>query len=203
MQKNINTKQEDINKEKNDEDEKIMAVDEDENLPENKFLENIKVQLFKSIFDKAYSNKQTLSDSNNNSTKLIWFLKKIFEELIIVLLICIALTKLNVLSFLYFIYFAYLTTTKKTMIKFYNLYCLLLILIIIQSVIYITNISKDTSPKVNEKLLKILEENLSIPWYHNRLDIEKKYFLSVFIKMLLIEGRKNLLILSLILLQLN
>ena len=80
-----------------------MAVDEDENLPENKFLENIKVQLFKSIFDKAYSNKQTLSDSNNNSTKLIWFLKKIFEELIIVLLICIALTKLNVLSFLYFI----------------------------------------------------------------------------------------------------
>ena len=171
----INTEQEDINKEKNDEDEKIMAVDEDENLPENKFLENIKVQLFKSIFDKAYSNKQTLSDSNNNSTKLIWFLKKIFEELIIVLLICIALTKLNVLSFLYFIYFAYLTTTKKTMIKFYNLYCLLLILIIIQSVIYITNISKDTSPKVNEKLLKILEENLSIPWYHNRLDIEKKY----------------------------
>ena len=158
------------------EDERIMSEDTDENSTknDNSFLRDKNVKRINGIFIKAYDNDQTLSDSNNNGTKLIWFLKKIFEELILVLLICIALTKLNTLSFFYFIYFVYLTTTDKTMIKFYILYCVLLILIIVQSVIYITNISEATSPRPNIELFKILDEKLNIPWYQNALTIEKK-----------------------------
>ena len=61
------------------------------------------------------------------------------------------------------------------MIKFYILYCVLLILIIVQSVIYITNISEDTCPRPKSDLLKILTTQLSIPWYRDRLNIDKKY----------------------------
>ena len=144
-------------------------------LKANKFLENKDVKKFLSIFFNANDNEQTLNKTNNNSTKLIWFLKKMVEELIIVLLICIALTKQNILSFIYFIYFAYLTTTIKTMLKFYILYCTLLILVILQSIIYITNISEDTNPKINQDLLTILKDKLNIPWYINNYNIEKKY----------------------------
>ena len=140
------------------------------------------VKKFLNIFSQSNKNMQTLSGSNNNSTKLIWFLKKIFEELIIVLIICIALTKINILSFLYFIYFGYLTTTKKTMIKFYILYGILLIILIIQSIIYITNISEDTSPRININLLKLLKEKLDIPWYINIYNIEKKICIFLWVR---------------------
>ena len=160
---------------KNEEDEKIMQVNTDENLNENKFLRQDMIKKFLKIFSDSNDNNQTLNKSNNNGTKLIWFLKKIFEELIIILLICIALTKLNMLSLLYFIYFVYLTITKKTIIKFYILYCVLLILTIIQSIIYVTNLSEDTSPRPNSNILNILNNELSIPWYKNKLNIEKKY----------------------------
>ena len=175
---NINIEQKIIAAEKKKaDDEKIMEVDVEEDSKDfdNAFLKEKIVKQFNDIFVKSYDNDQTLSDSNNNSTKLIWFLKKIFEELIIVILICIALTKLNLLSLFYFLCFAYLTITKKTMFKFYLLYCILLLLIVVQSIIYITNISADTSPRINLELLEILKELLSIPWYQNRLNIEKKY----------------------------
>ena len=171
----IDIKKKEADEKKQAEDEKIMEVNTDENLEENKFLEDKTVKRFRGIFIKSYDNDQSLSDSNNNSTKLIWFLKKIFEELIIVLLICIALTKLNLLSFIYFIFFAYLTITQKTMMKFYILYCLLLLLIIIQSIIYVTNLSEDTCPRPNSELLNILKNNLNIPWYQERINISKKY----------------------------
>ena len=157
------------------EDEKINNADIDENNASNYFLKDEIVKKFRKIFVDSYDNDQTLSDSNNNVTKLIWFLKKIFEELIIVLLICIALTKLNLLSFYYFLYFAYLTNAKRTMRQFYILYCILLLLIILQSIVYITNISEDTCPRPKSDLLKILTTQLSIPWYRDRLNIDKKY----------------------------
>ena len=157
------------------EEKEIYSVNADENLPQNAFLkQSERVQSFKNIFSKANDNQQTLSNSNNG-TKLIFFVKKFFEEMIIFLLICIALTKLNILSFIYLIYSAYLTTTKKTMMKFYVLYCCLLALIFFQSIIYISNISEKTCPRPNTSLLEILQEKLSIPWYKNKLDIRDKY----------------------------
>ena len=152
----------------------INSVNTDETLPENQFLKNDRVNLFRNIFVKANDNQQTLSDTNNG-TKLIFFVKKIFEEIIIFLLICIALTKLNVLSFIYLIYSAYLTMNKKTMMRFYILYCFLLCLIFIQSIIYISNISENTCPKNNIEMLDILKDKLSIPWYKHKLDIRDKY----------------------------
>ena len=127
------------------------------------------------LFSEVEKNKQRLNDTNNNSTKVIWFVKKLFEEIIIVFLICISLTKLNIISFIYVIYFIYLTLTKKTMYKFYILYCFLLVIILIQSLIYITNISEDTSPRPNLNIFIILKDLLNIPWYQNSLNIEKKY----------------------------
>ena len=157
------------------EEDEIYAVNADENIPENNFLkQSERIQSFKNIFSKANDNQQTLSDTNNG-TKLIFFVKKIFEEIIIFLLICIALTKLNILSFIYLIYSAYLTKTKKTMMKFYVLYCFLLALIFIQSIIYITNISDKTCPRPNDELLALLEEKLSIPLYKNKFDLSDKY----------------------------
>ena len=146
-----------------------------ENLPGYEFLNNKSVKKFLNLFSEVENNKQRLSDTNNNSTKVIWFVKKLFEELIIVLLICIALTKLNILSFIYVIYYIYLTTTKKTMYKFFILYIVLLILILIQSIIYVTNISEETCPRSDSDILQILKDTLYIPWYENRLNIEKKY----------------------------
>ena len=156
-------------------DDKRISIEEYENLEKYKFLKMEEIKKFLNLFSEVENNKQRLNDTNNNSTKVIWFVKKMFEELIIVLLICVSLTKLNLLSFIYVIYFIYLTMTKKTMYKFYILYCILLLLIIIQSSIYITNISIDTCPRRNDKLLKILKDTLSIPWYDERLSIEKKY----------------------------
>jgi hypothetical protein len=91
--------------------------------------------------------------------------------MIIFLLICIALTKLNILSFIYLIYAAYLTMTRKTMKKFYVLYCVLLNLILLQSIIFISNISEKTCPRPFENLLDIL----NIPWYQKHLNLEDKY----------------------------
>ena len=168
---NINNNDEIINIK----DNKKISMEEYENLEEYKFLKMKEIKKFLNLFSEVEKNKQRLNDTNNNSTKLIWFVKKMFEELIIVLLICVSLTKLNLLSFIYVIYFIYLTMTKKTMYKFYIFYCFLLLLIIIQSVIYVTNISIDTCPRPDENLLKILNDTLSIPWYEHRLSIEKKY----------------------------
>ena len=154
--------------------EEINSVNTNENLEENAFLRNNRIKLFVGIFAKANDNQQTLSDTNN-ATRLIFFVKKIFEEIIIFLLICIALTKLNVLSYIYLIYSAYLTKTQKTMKKFYVLYCFLLALILIQSIIYISNISDKTCPHPKKDLLEILEKKLNIPWYKNRFDLIDKY----------------------------
>ena len=166
--------QKEIDIEENEEDKKIMDEDANENLEKNQFLKCKIIKKLIDIFSKSNDNDQTLSDSNNNGTKVIWFVKKIFEEIIIALLLCIGLTKLNILSFIYFIYFAFLTITEKSMIKFYILYCVLLFLIIVQSVIYITNISEDTCPRPNSDLFNILNKRLSIPWYNIRYSIEKK-----------------------------
>ena len=156
------------------EEEEINSVNIDSSLQENNFLQNNTIKLFINIFSKANDNQQTLSDTNN-STRLIWFLKKIFEEIIIFLLICIAITKLNILSFIYLIYSAYLTGGKKTMMKFYVLYCFLLVLILVQSIIYISNISEKTCPDLNLDLLELLKNQLNIPWYNNYLELEDKF----------------------------
>ena len=157
------------------EDNEPILIDIPDNEPGNEFLKNKLVKKFLNLFNEVENNKQKLSDTNNNSTKVIWFVKKMFEELIIVLLICVALTKLNVLSFIYAIYFIFLTMTKKTMKKFYILYCFLIVLMILQSIIYVTNISEDTIPNLNSEILTVLEEKLNIPWYKKRLNIENKY----------------------------
>ena len=156
------------------EEEEINSANADEHLEENIFLKNKRVKLFISIFSKANDNQQTLSDTNNE-TRLIFFVKKIFEEIIIFLLICIALTKLNILAFIYLIYSAYLTKTRKTMMKFYVLYCFLLALILMQSIIYVSNISDKTCPRDNYQILQILKDKLNIPWYDNHLNLEDKY----------------------------
>ena len=160
---------------KNKEDERINNSVQDKNFVK-KLIDNEEVKKFLRIFYKSNNNKQTLSSTNNNSTTLFVFLKKIFEELIIVLLISIALTKLNILSFIYFIFFLYLTITKKTMLKFFILYCVLFLLLIIQSIIYITNISESTSPKTNTNLFILLKDKLNIPWYINIIDIKYAFF---------------------------
>ena len=153
-----------------EEEQEINSVNADKNLEENSFLKNKNIEIFMNVFSKANDNQQTLSDTNN-SARLIWFIKKIFEEMIIFLLICIALTKLNILSFIYLIYAAYLTMTRKTMKKFYVLYCVLLNLILLQSIIFISNISEKTCPRPFENLLDIL----NIPWYQKHLNLEDKY----------------------------
>ena len=164
----------DKNMNEQQEEDEINGVNTDENLEENKFMKNKTIKMFINIFSKSNDNQQTLSDTNN-STKLLFFIKKIVEEIIIFLLICIALTKLNIISFIYLIYSAYLTKTRKTMMKFYILYCFLLVSIFFQSIIYISNISEKTCPRPNKILLDILREKLKIPWYSNHLNLQDKY----------------------------
>ena len=71
---------------------------------------------FLEIFEKASSSDVKLSEKNNKY-KIIKGIKQIYEEIIIFLLICTAISKLNIWSFVYMIFSLFLILTKKTINK--------------------------------------------------------------------------------------
>ena len=122
------------------------------------------IEDFLLIFDRASQNDVKLSKTNSKY-RIIQIIKKIFEEIIIFLLICTAISKLNIWSFIYMIFAIYLILTQKSMMKYYVLYCFIIATIILQSIIFVSNLHLNTDPNPDEELLKIMNEYFHIPWY--------------------------------------
>ena len=124
----------------------------------------IQIKRFLEAFRKASYSKVLLSESQNKY-KFIKGLKKIFEEVIIFLLICTSIAKLDVWSFVYIIISIYLITSTKTMRKYYYIFCSIIVAVFAQLLIFISNINQSTDPTPNLEVLTILKDTLNIPWY--------------------------------------
>ena len=122
------------------------------------------IEDFLLIFDRASKNDVKLSKSNKKYN-FIQILKKIFEEIIIFLLICTAISKLNIWSLIYMMFALYLILTQKSMMKFYVLYCFILATILLQSILFVSNLNKKTDPNPDEELILIMDKTFNIPWY--------------------------------------
>jgi hypothetical protein len=141
----------------------VSEKDLDENLPGNEFLKNKTIKQFLKVFSLCNDNEQTLS-LGNGKDRVMRFVKKIFEELIIFLLICISLGKLSIWTFIYLIFTFILIATKKTMWKFYMLACFIYLTIIIQSLFFLSNISPEITERHYDDILDVLNVKLGIPW---------------------------------------
>ena len=164
-----------INEEDNIEKNEFNNLDLDENSPGNEFLKNKTIKKFLKIFSLCNDNKQTLS-VGNSSDRVMRFLKKFFEELIIFLLICISLGKLSIWTFIYFIFTFFLIATKKTMWKFYILSCSIYLIIIIQSIFFLSNLSPKLTDRDYDNVLDIVQKRLGLPWYNKILDEKLGFF---------------------------
>ena len=119
---------------------------------------------FLEAFRKASSKKVSLSEKKNKY-KIIRAIKETFEEIIIFFLLCNAITKLNLWSFIYISIAIYLISTNKSMMKYYILFCFIILAIFIQVIIFISNIQEEIDPTPDNYILKVINENLNIPWY--------------------------------------
>ena len=126
------------------------------------------------IFNRASRTDVKLSKSKKKYL-FIKICKNIFEEIIIFLLICTAISKLNIWSFVYMLYALYLILTEKSMQKYYVLYCFIIATILLQSVIFISNVHMSTDPNPDEEAINIMNKKFHIPWYkknNNTTDYE-------------------------------
>ena len=122
------------------------------------------IESFLLIFEKASKNEVKLSKLNKKYI-IIQIFKKIFEEIIIFLLICTAISKLNIWSFIYMLFALFLIITTKSMMKYYFLYCFLIATILLQSVLFVSNLQIYTDPNPDEEALSIMNRKFHIPWY--------------------------------------
>jgi len=163
----------------------------EENKNENSFLKTKIIKKFLNIINGSKSNKQRLYEANSKE-RIICFIKQLFEEIIIFLLLCTALGKLSVWTFIYLVIAFYLIVTQRTMWKFYILYCFILASISLQSLIYITNINPKTSNRLNEDIIALLKNTLNFPLYDYFSNENMRFFLGLGvsdtqIKIILIE----------------
>ena len=133
------------------------------------------IEAFLKIFDKAANSIEVKLSSTNSKYQIIKILKKIFEEIIIFLLICIAISKMNIWSFIYMTISLRLIVTEKTMMKYYRLYCFMIVSILNQSIIFVSNINKNTDPYPDEEELEIMNRKFNIPWYKKKYNLDEKY----------------------------
>ena len=133
---------------------------------------------FLEIFQKASSSDVHLSQTNNRY-KVINCVKQVFEEFISFLLICTAISKLNIWSFIYMIFALYLILTKKNVRKYYFLFCFIISSIILQDMIFVSNICLQTDPAPDKDILQKINEVLSLPWYKKYTDDRNAFFLGL------------------------
>ena len=152
-----------------------QCYDLNEKDPVNGFLKNSKIQRFINMIKKSIENEQQLSLSNSKD-RIIRFIKRIIEELIIFISLCLALSKLNIYTFIYFLVTFILIATKKTMFKYYLLYIFIYIGIIDQSMIFILNINDKTSfkRKNDTYIFDVLNKTMSIPMYREYYNFTEK-----------------------------
>ena len=148
-------------------------------LPEKeKYIGKKSIMQFLEIFQKASSSDVKLSESHNKY-KIIKGFKQIYEEIIIYLLICTAIVKLNIWSFIYMLFSLFLILTKKSIKKYYFLLCFLIAAIIFQNSIFVSNIRMETDPGKSQEILDTISNTLKIPWYKEYTDDKNGFFLGL------------------------
>ena len=142
---------------------------------------------FLEAFKKAAKSDVKLSEANNKY-KIIKGIKQVFEEIIIFLLICTAISKLNIWSFIYMIFSLFLILTKKSMKKYYILFSFIIFSIILQNAIFVSNIRKETDPghfsykndyDDDIDILEIIKKKLGFHWYTDMIDDKNGFFLGL------------------------
>ena len=128
---------------------------------------------FLKIFDRAGSKDVKLSNKNYKY-QIIKVLKKIFEEIIIFLLICTSISKMNFYSLIYMVISIIFIMTEKRMIKFYILYCFMILSTVVQSIIFVSNIQESTDPYPDEDILREMNDRFNIPWYRKKIKKDDK-----------------------------
>ena len=170
-----NNKKGNENNEEEDEDEPLKVDKPKQNISEcfnlnvkdpiNNFLNNAKIQKFIYMIKNSNENEQQLSLSNSKD-RIIRFIKKIIEELIIFISLCLALSKLNMYTFIYIFVTFILIVTKKTMFKYYLLYIFMYLGIIMQSIFFLLNLNIKSCPRTQDsKIYIILKKTMNIPIY--------------------------------------
>ena len=140
-----------------------------ENKTFNKFnVDNNFENNFINIFKKAKKLKVLLPEKSTKR-KIIIFLriyKRFIEYLIIFVLMCGVIIKVNVWSLIYMFIVIYLLLTKKSINKINYLFIFIIISIIIQSIIFLSNLNENINPKNDNEILAIIHDTLNIPWYN-------------------------------------
>ena len=99
-------------------DEPKLPIPENYDLNEkdesNSFLRNNYLQKFIDIIKKSEGNEQEISICNTTE-RVIQFVKRLIEQIIIFICLCISLCKLNVWTFIYLLITILIIFTKKTM----------------------------------------------------------------------------------------
>ena len=120
---------------------------------------------FINIFIKSKNNKFLLPKNSTKRSIVIFLIlaKKIYEYLIIFVLICGVIIKINIWSIIYMLAVIYLLLTKKNINRINFLFKIIIISTFFQSVIILSNINKNNDPK--EKIQELSYE----PWFNYTL----------------------------------
>jgi len=112
------------------------------------------------------------------------FLTKVFEELIVFLIILSALFKMNIFSVFYIVLVLIIQFTGKNYRTIYRLSLLISTLIITQALVFLSNISEDSDPhgdNTSKQNLQFIKEYLHLPWIDKSKENNKNpiyFFLS-------------------------
>lgn len=141
------------------------------------------IKIFKN-YEEKYSNETASNQIHNISSKKVSLsftltLKRLLEELITFLILLSAIVKLNIFSFIYILIVFFLQIKNKSISRIYYSSVLISFLIILQTVIFLSNLSIKTDPTPNLELLKILTETLNVPWYPNYVNESWGFFLGL------------------------
>ena len=154
----------------------LYELDKDYKSIENKHFEKMKIgNNFENDFIEIFKNSKKLKvllPEKSTKRRIIIFMrnsKRLIEYLIILILICGVIIKVNIWSIIYMAIVIYLLLTKKNINKFNYLFRFIIISTFIQSIVFLSNINEKIDPNCDINTLKIINETLHIPWYEKTL----------------------------------
>ena len=178
----------DLEQEREDEDEPLQVdepnppvtenYDLNEKDPSNSFLKHRSLKKFLDIIKKWNENEQQLSVCNIGE-RVIQFVKRLIEQIIIFICLCLSLSKLNIWTFVYLVITIFLIFVKKTMYRFYLLYCFIFFGLTVQSIFFILNTNSKSYIKTSDSsIYNVTSQALNIPLYKHQFDLteEKGFF---------------------------
>ena len=152
----------------------LKNYDLNENDESNSFLKNSYLKKFINIIKKSEDNEQELSVCNIKE-RVIQFLKKVTEQIIVFVCLCLSLSKLNIWTFIYLAITILIIFTKKTMFRFYLLYCFIFFGLTIQCIFFILNINPKSSIKtIDTSIYQVTSQSMNIPIYKSRFNMTEE-----------------------------